>query len=168
MERDFVTVQQRHICFVIGLLVCTSTLRRPLPRICGTAEPLRQFDLKRHSCGRSGFSRDVWGVPLECFPPLSRSRAQERLPKRGFALFEAKPSLQSPGSSEEHRASRHRRDKRQGCPFFGSFLWASKEMNKQACIKQDRSLTSTEHPDPIFATPPTAGHALFPEPARPE
>jgi hypothetical protein len=38
-------------------------------------------------------------------------------------------SLQSPGSIEEHRASRLRRDKRHGGPFFGSFLWASKEMN---------------------------------------
>ena len=43
--------------------------------------------------------------------PLARSRAPERLPKRGFALFEAQPSLQSPGSIEEHRASRLRRDK---------------------------------------------------------
>jgi len=33
---------------------------------------------------------------------LSRSRAPERLPKKGFALFEAKPSLQSPGSIEEY------------------------------------------------------------------
>jgi hypothetical protein len=43
--------------------------------------------------------------------PLARSRAPERLPKKGFALFEAKPSLQSPGSIEERRASRPRRDK---------------------------------------------------------
>jgi len=35
--------------------------------------------------------------------PLARSRAPERLPKKGFALFEAQPSLQSPGSIEEHR-----------------------------------------------------------------
>ncbi|MHB8987285.1 MAG: hypothetical protein ACYC6S_00705, partial [Desulfobulbia bacterium] len=35
-----VTVQQHHICFVIDLLMCNSTLRRPLPRICGTAEQL--------------------------------------------------------------------------------------------------------------------------------
>jgi hypothetical protein len=33
-----VTAQQQHICFVIGRLVCTSTLRWPLSRICGTAE----------------------------------------------------------------------------------------------------------------------------------
>jgi hypothetical protein len=33
-----VTVQQHHICLVIGLLVCNSTLRRPLPRICGSSE----------------------------------------------------------------------------------------------------------------------------------
>jgi len=37
-----VTVQQRRICFVIGLLMCNSTLRRLLPRIYpwGTAEQL--------------------------------------------------------------------------------------------------------------------------------
>ena len=43
-------------------------------------------------------------------------------------------SLQRPGSFEEHRASRHRRDKRHRVPFLrrfaaGSFLWANKEMN---------------------------------------
>jgi len=36
-----VIVQQHRICFVIGLLVCNSTLRRPLSRICGTAEQLQ-------------------------------------------------------------------------------------------------------------------------------
>jgi len=55
--------------------------------------------------------------------PLSRSRAPERLPKKGFALFEAQPSLQSPGSIEERRASRLRRDKWRGAfslvRFFG-------------------------------------------------
>jgi len=67
--------------------------------------------------------------------PLARSRASERLPKRGFALFEAKPSLQRPGSIEEHRESRQRRDKRHRGLFFGSFLWASKEMNRKIkCI----------------------------------
>ena len=30
--------QQHHICVVIGLLMCNSTLRRPLPSICGTAD----------------------------------------------------------------------------------------------------------------------------------
>jgi hypothetical protein len=45
---------------------------------------------------------------------LARRRAPEKLPKKGFALFEAQPSLQSSGSIEEHRESR---------------LWASKEMN---------------------------------------
>ena len=38
-----VSVQQHHICFVISLLMCNSTLRRPLSRICGTAGRL-------HSC----------------------------------------------------------------------------------------------------------------------
>jgi hypothetical protein len=55
--------------------------------------------------------------------PLARSRAPERLPKKGFALFEAKPSLQSPGSIEERRVSRLRRDKCLGAlslvRFFG-------------------------------------------------
>ena len=45
-----VTAQQHRICFavslcarlaVIGLLMCNSTLRRPLSRICGTAEQLQ-------------------------------------------------------------------------------------------------------------------------------
>jgi hypothetical protein len=40
-------------------------------------------------------------------------------------------SLQHPGSFEERRASRPRRDKGHGGPFFGSFLWASKEMNRR-------------------------------------
>ena len=59
--------------------------------------------------------------------PLARSRAPERLPKRGFALFEAKPSLQSPGSIEEHRDSRQRRDKGHGCPFLVSSFGHAKE-----------------------------------------
>jgi hypothetical protein len=33
-----VTVQHHHICFVIGLLMCNSTLRRPLSRICSSSE----------------------------------------------------------------------------------------------------------------------------------
>jgi hypothetical protein len=32
-----VTVKQHRICFVISLLMCNSTLRRPLSRICGAA-----------------------------------------------------------------------------------------------------------------------------------
>jgi hypothetical protein len=60
--------------------------------------------------------------------PLVRRRAPERLPKKGFALFEAQPSLQSPGRIEEHRASRPRRDKEHRGPFLlVRFLWASKE-----------------------------------------
>jgi len=57
-------------------------------------------------------------------PPPSTGEAAEK----GFALFEAKPSLQSPGSIEEHRASRLRRDKGHRVPFLlVRFLWASKE-----------------------------------------
>jgi hypothetical protein len=70
--------------------------------------------------------------------PLARSRAPERLPKKEFALFEAQPSLQTPGSIEEHPM----RGINSGYPafggtkdtgglFFGSFLWASKEMNRR-------------------------------------
>jgi hypothetical protein len=69
--------------------------------------------------------------------PLARSRAPERLPKKGFALFEAQPSLQSPGSIEEYPM----RGINSGHPACGGtsdtgalslvpFLWASKEMNK--------------------------------------
>jgi hypothetical protein len=39
-------------------------------------------------------------------------------------------SLQSPGSIEEHRASRLRRDKRHGAPFFGS-VSLGKQRNEQ-------------------------------------
>jgi hypothetical protein len=63
--------------------------------------------------------------------PLARSRAPERLPKRGFALFErsefAKP--RQPSRSAGHPANGGTRDT--GCPFFGSFLWARKEMNRK-------------------------------------
>jgi len=61
---------------------------------------------------------------------LTRSRASERLPEKGFALFEAKPSLQRPGSIEEypmrginsgHPAFGGTRGT--GGTFFGSFLW---------------------------------------------
>jgi len=70
--------------------------------------------------------QDKWGGRKEF--PLARRRAPQRLPKRGFALFEAKPSLQSPGSIEEHRVSRLRRDKGHRGPFLlVRFLWASKE-----------------------------------------
>ena len=36
-----ITAQRHRICFVIGWLVCNSTLRRPLSRICGAAEQLQ-------------------------------------------------------------------------------------------------------------------------------
>lgn len=53
-----VTVQQHHICFavsrarlaVIGLLVCTSTLRRPLARICGSSEAVAAGRLLLWGC----------------------------------------------------------------------------------------------------------------------
>jgi hypothetical protein len=65
--------------------------------------------------------------------PLARRRAPERLPKKGFALSEAQPSLQSPGSIEEHRVSRLRRDKGHRGPFLlVRFLWASKENEQRS------------------------------------
>ena len=70
--------------------------------------------------------------------PLARSRAPERLPKRGFALFEAKPSLQSPGSIEEHRVSRLRRDKRHRGPFLW-FVSLGKQRNEHTyCLRSNR------------------------------
>jgi len=47
---SIVNVQQHRICFVIGLLMCTSTLRRPLSRICGTAERLQPRGLVTFFC----------------------------------------------------------------------------------------------------------------------
>jgi hypothetical protein len=64
---------------------------------------------------------------------LARRRAPERLPKKGFALFEAQPSLQSPGSIEEHRASRLRRDKGHRVPFLW-FVSLGKQRNEQKHI----------------------------------
>jgi hypothetical protein len=62
---------------------------------------------------------------------LSRSRAPERLPKKEFALFEAKPSLQTPGSIEEHRVSRQRRDKWLGAFSFSFFFFGqAKKKNR--------------------------------------
>jgi hypothetical protein len=64
---------------------------------------------------------------------LSRRRAPERLPKKGFALFEAKPSLQSPGSIEEYPM----RGINSGYPAFGGtsgwvpFLFRSFSLGKQ-------------------------------------
>ena len=45
IRKSVVTAQQHRTCFVIGLLMCKSTLRRPLSRICGTAEQLRLWDI---------------------------------------------------------------------------------------------------------------------------
>jgi hypothetical protein len=69
--------------------------------------------------------QDKWGREN----PIGTQPSTGEAAEKGFALFEAKPSLQSPGSIEEHRVSRLRRDKGHRGPFFGSFLWASKEMN---------------------------------------
>ena len=79
---------------------------------------------------------------------MARNRAPERLPKKGFALFEAKPSLQSPGSIEEHRDSRPRRDKGHRVPFLrrfaaGSVLGASKEMNRRR-MRHEESKTAKQ------------------------
>jgi hypothetical protein len=70
--------------------------------------------------------QDKWGKERKI--PLARRRAPERLPKKGFALFErsefAKP--------RQHRGAQGlppSAGQVPGCPFFGSFLWASKEMN---------------------------------------
>ena len=63
--------------------------------------------------------------------PLARSRAPERLPKRGFALFErsefAKPRQHRGAQGIPPAAGQGAT----GGPFFGSFLWASKEMNRR-------------------------------------
>ena len=45
-----VTVQQRHICFVIGLFACRSIALRPLSRICAAAEQLQFPDYSDFFC----------------------------------------------------------------------------------------------------------------------
>jgi hypothetical protein len=54
IAEDFVkrkiTAPQHRICFVIGLIMCNSTLRRPLSRICGTAEQLFLVGLVQFWC----------------------------------------------------------------------------------------------------------------------
>jgi hypothetical protein len=68
--------------------------------------------------------------------PIGPQPSTGEAAEKGFALFEAQPSLQSPGSIEEYPM----RGINSGYPaiggtrdtgglFFGSFLWASKEMN---------------------------------------
>ena len=79
--------------------------------------------------------QDKWGGKRG--NPIGTQPSTGEAAEKGFALFEAKPSLQSPGSIEEHPMrginSGHpafggTRDT--GCPFFGSFLWPRKEMNR--------------------------------------
>jgi hypothetical protein len=81
-----------------------------------------------------------WRKPLLHFP--HGHAAEHRRSCRGFALFEAQPSLQSPGSIEEYPMrginSGHPAcgGTSGGVPFLrrfaaGSFLWASKEMNRR-------------------------------------
>jgi hypothetical protein len=59
---------------------------------------------------------------------LARSRAPERLPKRGFALFE-RSEFAKPRQHREAQGIPPSAGQVPGCLFFGSFLWASKEMN---------------------------------------
>jgi hypothetical protein len=63
------------------------------------------------------------------FPPLSRRRAPERLPKKGFALFEATAEFAKPRQHRGAQGIPPTAGQVAGCLFFGSFLWASKEMN---------------------------------------
>src|SRR3989339_1567593 len=50
--------------------------------------------------------------------PIGTQPSTGEAAEKGFALFEAKPSLQSPGSIEEHRVSRLWRDKGHRGPFL--------------------------------------------------
>jgi hypothetical protein len=61
---------------------------------------------------------------------ISRSRAVLNLPKKEFILFERSEFI----NSRQIRAAQGSSPQAiqvNGCPFFGSFLWASKEMNKK-------------------------------------
>jgi hypothetical protein len=60
---------------------------------------------------------------------LARSRAPERLPKRDLHCLRRSRVCKAPAASRStgYPACGGTRDT--GGPFFGSFLWASKEMN---------------------------------------
>jgi len=115
--------------------------------------------------------QDKWGRGARL--PLARSRAPERLPKRGFALFEAKPSLQSPGSIEEHRASRPWRDKGHGCPFLVSSFGHAKEEKgtKKRAAGVSPAAQSIHCISIIISQPPSTAQyprcQWFPSPANP-
>jgi len=63
--------------------------------------------------------------------PLARSRAPERLPKRDLHCLRRSRVCKAPAASRStgYPACGGTRDT--GGPFFGSFLWASKEMNRR-------------------------------------
>jgi hypothetical protein len=122
-----VTVQQRLICFVIDLLMCNSTLRRPLSRIWGTAEQLRSvvFSL-------SGSERD--SSPLLCHA----SGPRRKKPNLAGSLY-LNPFAFAPTGPDEHQknssaaittAAAHRFDLCDGLVTFFHFC---------ACILVDKA-----------------------------
>ena len=69
--------------------------------------------------------------------PIGTQPSTGEAAEKGFALFEAKPSLQSPGSIEERRASRLRRDKGHRVPFLW-FVSLGKQRNEQRRLPGDQ------------------------------
>ena len=60
---------------------------------------------------------------------ISRRRAAQNLPKKEFELFERSEFLNSRQIRAAQGSPAFLRDQVNGCTFFGSFLYASKEMN---------------------------------------
>ncbi|MFA6500000.1 MAG: hypothetical protein WCV64_11795, partial [Desulfurivibrionaceae bacterium] len=82
--------------------------------------------------------------------PLARSRAPERLPKRGFALFEAKAEFAKPRQHRGAQGLPPSAGQVTRVPFLrrfaaGSFLWASKEMN--ILISHENPRVTNQQPD---------------------
>ena len=69
---------------------------------------------------------------------ISRSRVAQNLPNKEFELFESRRAgrvFKLPANSSSAGKSRKMRDQVNGCTFFGSFLYASKEMNTKYTLK---------------------------------
>jgi len=69
------------------------------------------------------------GASRSCISPIVTQPSTGEAAEKDFALSEAKPSLQNPGSFEERRASRLRRDQWR-VPFLW-FVSLGKQRNEQ-------------------------------------
>jgi hypothetical protein len=104
---------------------------------------------------------------------LARSRAPQRLPKKGFALFERSEFAKPRQSIEEHRVSRLRRDEGHGCPFLVSSFGHAKEEKENNKKRRQEFPPAAQNFNvyPCFSQPPSTARyprcRWFPFPATP-